>query len=87
MARLLMAAMRAAGHEVNLVSQLRSYASSPLPAVLGELKAKADRRGGAHRGKLAQPGRARTYGSPITPTTRPPTSSARRCAPALPFPT
>ena len=41
MARLLMAAMRAAGHEVSLASQLRSYAASPLPAGLGELEAKA----------------------------------------------
>ena len=30
-----------AGHEVDLVSRLRSYASSPLPALLADMKAKA----------------------------------------------
>ncbi len=41
MARLLMAAMRDAGHDVDLVSRLRSYAPSPLPALLADMKAKA----------------------------------------------
>ena len=41
MARLLMAAMRNAGHEVDLVSRLRSYAPSPLPALLADMKVKA----------------------------------------------
>ncbi len=41
MARLLMAAMRGAGHEVDLVSRLRSYAPSPLPALLADMKVKA----------------------------------------------
>ena len=41
MARLLMAAMGRAGHEVSLVSQLRSYASSVLPDGLGSLEVKA----------------------------------------------
>ncbi|MDP9133692.1 MAG: glycosyltransferase family 4 protein [Actinomycetota bacterium] len=42
MARLLMTAMRAAGHEVALVSRLRSYSASPLAEALGELEAKAN---------------------------------------------
>jgi glycosyltransferase involved in cell wall biosynthesis len=41
MARLLMEAMRRAGKEVSLVSQFRSYAPSPTPALLGELESKA----------------------------------------------